>query len=341
MFEAIVTLCLLAQPEVCRAVLVPGHEADSQAECGVPFVLYPPLGHSVEGTECRPTGPVAEVTEAAPGVFVHHGHIADAEPETYGDISNSGFIIGARSVAVIDSGGSARAGEELYRAIRARTQLPISHLILTHMHPDHIFGAPVFVDAGAEIVGHHALENALRDRQQTYLSNYIGRLDPADTLPASVAVPTITVEDSMEIDLGDRMISLRTWPLSHTGTDLTVLDETSGTLFTGDLIFHVHTPALDGSLGGWQSVLEELAAIPAARVVPGHGGPVLDWPAAAAPVRHYLDVLEGDARREVAAGASLAQAAERIGQGEAANWQLFDLFNPRNATVAFTELEWE
>jgi hypothetical protein len=31
----------------------------------------------------------------------------------------------------------------------------------------------------------------------------------------------------------------------------------------------------------------------------------------------------------------------RIGRSEQHRWQLFDDYNPRNATVAYSELEWE
>ena len=41
------------------------------------------------------------------------------------------------------------------------------------------------------------------------------------------------------------------------------------------------------------------------------------------------------------AGAPLAQAVPNIGQSESGRWQLFDDYNPRNATAAFSELEWE
>jgi hypothetical protein len=40
-------------------------------------------------------------------------------------------------------------------------------------------------------------------------------------------------------------------------------------------------------------------------------------------------------------GESLSSAAQAAGQSERPNWQLFDDYNPRNATTGFVELEWE
>ena len=51
-----------------------------------------------------------EVVEVAPDVFVHAGRQEDFTPVNLGGIANLGFVIGERSVAVIDTGGSRRRG---------------------------------------------------------------------------------------------------------------------------------------------------------------------------------------------------------------------------------------
>lgn len=334
MLEAIITLCFLAQPTQCREALIPA------ATCpGAVFTA--PEGSVTRGEiRCQPAQSGADVTEIAEGVFVHQGAIADAGPETGGDLSNAGFIIGDAAVAVIDSGGTREMGEALYRAIRARTDLPIRHVILTHMHPDHIFGASVFAEAGAEIIGHPKLPRALADRAESYRSHYGGRLG-ARFIGSTLPRIDRDVGAGMTLDLGGRVLDLRAWPLAHSPTDVTVLDRATQTLFAGDLLFHLYTPALDGSLRGWQQALEDLRQIQPRRVVPGHGPAALAPDAGIAPVARYLGVLAKDTRAAIAQGRSMGEAVETIAESERPNWQLFDLFNPRNATVAFSELEWE
>jgi glyoxylase-like metal-dependent hydrolase (beta-lactamase superfamily II) len=120
-----------------------------------------------------------------------------------------------------------------------------------------------------------------------------------------------------------------------------VLDEETGVLYSGDLVFLQHVPVIDGSLTGWLSVLQRLAELPARIVVPGHGRLVAPWPQALDDERRYLGVLAEDARRLIKAGVPLARAVTEIGLGERGRWQLFDDYNPRNATAAFSELEWQ
>ena len=106
-------------------------------------------------------------------------------------------------------------------------------------------------------------------------------------------------------------------------------------------MFDGHVPALDGSLRGWRAVLADLQGMAFERVVPGHGDVSLPWPEGAAPLARYLAVLERDTRAALDAGARLSEAVRTVAQGEAAHWALFAAYNPRNVTVAFTELEWE
>ncbi len=133
---------------------------------------------------------------------------------------------------------------------------------------------------------------------------------------------------------------MRAWPAAHSDNDLTVLDEQTGTLFAGDLVFLTHIPVLDGSVRGWLAVVRQLDALPIRRVVPGHG-PVSEWPAALADERRYLEKLASDVRGLVAGGNPITVAANSAAASERSRWQLFDDYNARNATAAFSEIEWE
>jgi quinoprotein relay system zinc metallohydrolase 2 len=280
------------------------------------------------------------VVEIAPGVLVHQGAYEDFTPENAGGIANIGFVIGGSAVAVIDSGGSAQEGERLLATVRQRTSLPIAYVINTHLHPDHVLGDVAFRGDGTRFVGSAKLPQHLAEAGPVYLDNMRRLLGPAFA-GTELVLPDLVIGDRMELDLGGRKLDLRTWPTAHTDTDLTVTDEATRTLFAGDLVFLERIPVIDGSLNGWIAVLDQLARIDAARVVPGHGPPSAPWPQALEPERAYLTGLREEVRQELARNRTVAEAVREVPVPAGQHWLLAEQNHPRNVTASFTELEWE
>ena len=56
--------------------------------------------------------------EVADGVFVHFGTHEDANRSNKGDIANIGFILGKKSIMVIDTGGTKVIGKKLLEKIK-------------------------------------------------------------------------------------------------------------------------------------------------------------------------------------------------------------------------------
>jgi len=316
----------------------PGALSRRELCCGAAALLccLPALRAQAEALRHQPLA----LTEIAPGIHVSHGVHAEAAPDNEGAIANVGFVVGAERVAVIDSGGCLLWGQRLHEAVRRVTPLPISHLVQTHMHPDHVFGAAAFLADQPRILGHRRLPAALASRQTYYTRRLYEIL--GDVAAGSVIVPPNEIVDGeTEIDLGGRVLRVTAHPTAHTDNDLSLRDLATGTLWAGDLLFMERVPALDGSLIGWLAVLDELRARPAARVVPGHGPVTAAWPAAADAQRRYLSLLRDEIRAMIKRGGTMEQAIASVGQSERPRWRLFDDYHARNVTAAFHELEWE
>ena len=277
--------------------------------------------------------------EVAPGIHVRHGVHEDATANNDDAIANIGFVIGDDSVAVIDPGGSRTDGERLRASILAVTDKPIRYVVLSHMHPDHVFGAAAFEADRPKVVAHHRMSLILADRGEFYraqLAAILGRDEAGD-----YAGPDILVKDLSTIDLGNRLLDLRAHGTAHTDNDLSIVDRSTGTLWAADLLFVERIPAIDGSILGWLKEMQVLKTIAANRVVPGHGPVALPWPAAAEDQERYLTTLVREIRAIIARGGDIETAVATVGASEADRWVLFDDYNGRNVTSSFKELEWE
>jgi quinoprotein relay system zinc metallohydrolase 2 len=281
----------------------------------------------------------APTEEVAPGIHVRRGLHEEASAANRDAIANVGFIVGRDAVMVTDPGGSLADGEALRAAIRAVTDLPITHVAMSHAHPDHVFGAGAFAADAPAFIGHEKLPAALARNGQYHQQRLEEILGPGQAGP--VVMPTETVANRAEVDLGDRVVRLTAHGVAHTDADLTVLDLASGTLIAGDLLFVERVPSLDGSLKGWLAELELLKSMPATRAVPGHGPASVAWPGAAGDLERYLNVLLTETRAAIADNNGIDQAVETVGRAERDRWALFDDYHGRNVTKAYKELEWE
>lgn len=324
-FRSLRLFSFLSGPHIAAAIVLAAASAAAQA-----------APSAQAGAAIR----VLKVEQIAPGLYAHRGDDNVATRQNRGDIANVGFVVGSRCVAVIDTGGTAEEGRALHAAIRAATPLPICYVINTHMHPDHIFGNAAFVDDHPRFVGSAKLAEAEMSHADSYLR--VLRRELGDIAGGSrIIVPTVFVDGTRQIDLGNRILTLRTWKTAHTNNDLTVYDERTGTLWLADLLFAGCIPVIDGSVLGWLDDIETIRAMHPRHVVPGHGPLRPPWPQALDAEQAYLAGLVRDVRAAIKAGQTMQQAVDSIGLAQRSKWRLFDIYHRRNVTAAYAELEWE
>lgn len=278
------------------------------------------------------------IERVADGIYVHRGLQQEVSAANGGDIANIGYIAGDRCIAVIDSGATPALGRQLREAIRKDSGKPVCYVVHTHVHPDHSFGLSAFSDPATVLVTHAEYPAAMAARRSSLI---VGQ-GAAPGATAGSGMKTLLVRDQDSVDLGNRRLRLQAWPTAHTDNDLTVFDERTRTLWTGDLLFIDRTPVVDGRVTGWLKVMTALQAMKPAHVVPGHGPIASTAGDAFEAQRQYLDQLVTDVRTALKAGSTLAQTVDTLGASTPKqSWLLFDDYHRRNVTAVYTELEWE
>ncbi|WP_236173320.1 quinoprotein relay system zinc metallohydrolase 1 [Pseudomonas pseudonitroreducens] len=239
--------------------------------------------------------------QIAEGTWVVQGSTDNFAKDNGGAIVNVAFIDTGDGVLVIDSGPSKRYGEALRALIQQTTGKPVKRVLLTHHHPDHVLGNQAFTDVP---IGALAGTSKLLKEQGNAMAENMYRLVGDWMRGTEVVLPTETVEPG-ELQMGShrfRLLGLR----GHTGADLAILDETTGVLFAGDIVFYqraLTTPNSPG-LDVWLGDLDTLQQLPWKQIVPGHG-PIASDAAPFTQMRDYLGWLDSVMRDGIAQGADM------------------------------------
>jgi glyoxylase-like metal-dependent hydrolase (beta-lactamase superfamily II)/ubiquinone/menaquinone biosynthesis C-methylase UbiE len=207
-------------------------------------------------------------------------------------ISNILYVLTGKSAVVIDtteSMGAARASLEEFRKI---SSLPVSHIIYTHFHGDHIRGAKVFHTAETKVIGHRKLPEEVADiarilpyRKRVTAVQFGFKLRPEQrgvTLlndPENGYIPPdILVEDKHEFREGDLNFELYHTE-GETADHLMVWIPEEAALFPGDL-YYSSFPMLsnpmrpDRPVWKWSESVERMRVLRPQYLVPSHGKPV-------------------------------------------------------------------
>ena len=92
-----------------------------------------------------------QVGRVGPHSHCVRGQLALGSSANQNFISDASFVVTHTSVAVIDAQGSPRLAERLGAEIRMLKPVPISEVIITHYHANHIHGLSYFKTMDAHI----------------------------------------------------------------------------------------------------------------------------------------------------------------------------------------------
>jgi cyclase len=270
----------------------------------------PQSGHSIT------TSGTLETIELAEGVYTCVGASGN---------SNSGFVVGRRSVLVVDTRLNPSLARELEAAIRQVTDKPITHVVNTHFHGDHTFGNQIFGDRAAVIAS-----TLTRDRLVTEGESHLEWLSgffKVDYSEVEVTPPNTAFDGAMTVDLGGRSVELIETAAGHTGGDVMVWVPEAKALFTGDVLVVNQIPWL-GHSPGTARLMKDLLDLTDRRAdtfVPGHGFNVTT--VRREKIFSFLGFLQ-DVREQVTrlidGGADLTEVIARVDLSRYKGWRMSD-----------------
>jgi len=211
---------------------------------------------------------LAEKTETftalADGVFAL---TAEGDP-------NSGVIIGDDSVLVIDARATPVMARELVERIRAVTDKPIRHVLLTHYHAVRVLGAAGF-DERVNVIASDVTRDMIVERGAQDMASEIQRFPrlfrAQETIPG-LTWPSLTFHGEMTLWLGSREVRIIHAGRGHTRGDTIAWLPKEKVLFAGDLVEYGATPYCgDAHFRDWPATLDRLEALGAEKLVPGRG----------------------------------------------------------------------
>lgn len=269
-------------------------------------------------------------------------------PDLYAYVSDSDnscnavFLVGPTGVLVVDTGFDAREAYKLLAAIRRISSLPIRYIVNTHYHPDHQGGngivGPEAVVISSDWTRNRTLQFVGRDLlalQQQLQGAELESFRSARFLPA-----TLTLGQKLTVYLGEHIVEIRSVGHAHTPGDLFVYFPRQHVIAAGDLFLSDASPDMDdGDITGWIRALENLLALPADALVPGHFEV-----ASRKQVQRFHDYL-ADLRQQVQrlrqAGASVEQVRRQVRMEKYADFRQYPQYHATfadNAEAVFRQL---
>jgi len=156
-------------------------------------------------------------------------------------------------------------GDENYNRvmeeIKSVSNLPVTFVLNTHHHPDHVGNNQKFIDAGAKVIGLEALKTRMASDPRT------------KDIPG---LPTITFAKDYVLKSGGVEVHAHSFGRGHTGDDTMVYFPDLKVVMVSDQITNA-TPIVDFTNGGsaveWTQILDGVLKLDFDMAIPGRGEP--------------------------------------------------------------------
>lgn len=185
-------------------------------------------------------------------------------------------------VVLIDTQTFRSSAEELLQDIRENTSGNITTIILTHAHPDHVYGTPVFRKAAphARVITSRGVADDMKRTippRVAYFADIWG--DEAPQEVGEVVFPDLVFEGTLELTIAGTTFKMWEVGPAETPAQIVVSIPELDALAVGDVLQNRQTYyTTDCALPQWYALLDDLEEVGASRLLTGHhgiGGPEL------------------------------------------------------------------
>jgi glyoxylase-like metal-dependent hydrolase (beta-lactamase superfamily II) len=192
---------------------------------------------------------------------------------------NIAIIVGSRATLVVDTGLGPKNGATVARVVAKlapnNTKL---FLTTTHFHPEHAAGEPGF-PSGTILIRDAVQQQEMEKHGQEMIQMFSKFSAQNKDLLANVELrpPDVTFDQEATVDLGGGVTARLLWfGGAHTKGDELTFVEPDRTLISGDVVQNKTMPNIFGDGGtpaSWLAVLDKVAALNAAHILPDHSAP--------------------------------------------------------------------
>jgi len=191
---------------------------------------------------------------------------------------NIAIIVGTRGTLVVDTGLGAPNGEVIARTAQKLSPAGAKlYLTTTHFHPEHAAGEPGF-PASTVLIRNTVQQKEFELNGLSMVDTFSKRgPEQAQWLSnRNFRTPDVLFENEAKLDLGGVTARLLWFGGAHTKGDELTFVEPDRTLISGDVVQNKTMPNIFGDGGtpsSWLAVLDKIAGLNAAHVLPDHSAP--------------------------------------------------------------------
>ena len=192
-----------------------------------------------------------------------------------GAVGNAGLVDLGSETLVFDTFWTPAAARELHAAAHELGLGPVSLVVNSHWHGDHVRGNQAFEEAA--IISTRATRELIATRDQERLAGLRQELETSADAPPELVEAVAEIEPRLPDDVFDDRLDLGraellTYGGGHTESDAFLHLAGAGALFAADLVLvRSHAWMGDGNPQAWQEIAARLGELDFDVLVPGHG----------------------------------------------------------------------